>query len=183
MIQAVEDVRERCELAARTLEAAGIPYAVVGGHAVANWIASIDRGSVRNTRDVDILVRRDDLEHIKAALDSVGFDYAEVTGIHLFVKRPDGKPSEGIHIIFAGERVFPNDPVPAPEVNESARSAAFQVLELEPLVRMKLVAFRRKDQVHLQDMVRLGLLDATWPGRFPEPLAERLREILADPDG
>jgi hypothetical protein len=32
-------------------------------------------------------------------------------------------------------------------------------------------------------MVRVGLIDGTWPGRFPDVLAERLREILADPDG
>jgi hypothetical protein len=48
---------------------------------------------------------------------------------------------------------------------------------------MKLVAFRLKDQVHLQDMVRLGLIDARWPEKFPEVLAERLRQILANPDG
>jgi hypothetical protein len=32
-------------------------------------------------------------------------------------------------------------------------------------------------------MARLGLIDDTWPAKYPEPLAERLREILADPDG
>jgi len=48
---------------------------------------------------------------------------------------------------------------------------------------MKLVAHRLKDRVHLQDMTRVGLIDATWPARYPEVLAERLREILANPDG
>ena len=75
------------------------------------------------------------------------------------------------------------DPVPTPEVTESERGAVFQVVSLEALVRMKLVAFRLKDRVHLQDMLRLGLLDATWPARYPLVLAERLREILADPEG
>lgn len=183
MIRAVEKVRERCDRAAQALGAAGVPYAVIGGNAVANWIASIDEGSVRNTRDVDLLIRRDDLDRAKAAMDAAGFEYAFTYGVHLFIERPDGKPSEGVQLLFAGEKVKPDDPVPAPEITESERGAAFQVLSLEPLVRMKLVAFRRKDQVHLQDMVRLGLIDATWPDRFPEPLAARLREILADPDG
>jgi hypothetical protein len=183
MIRAVEEVRERCETAAKALDAASVPYAVIGGHAVATWIASIDQGSVRNTRDVDLLIRREDLDRVKTAMDAVGFDYAFTSGVHLFVRRPDGKPSEGIHLLFAGEKVNPIDPVPAPEITESERGAAFQVLNLEALVRMKLVAFRRKDQVHLQDMVRLGLIDATWPDKFPDALAERLREILADPDG
>ena len=47
MIRAVEKVRERCARTVRILEAAGVPYAVVGGNAVANWVASIDEGSVR----------------------------------------------------------------------------------------------------------------------------------------
>ena len=28
---------------------------------------------------------------------------------------------------------------------------------------MKLTSFRRKDQVHIQDMIGVGLIDATWP--------------------
>ncbi|WP_171474312.1 hypothetical protein [Frigoriglobus tundricola] len=78
---------------------------------------------------------------------------------------------------------MPSDPVSAPEMTESERGATFQVLQLEALVRMKLVAFRLKDQLHLQDMARLGPIDATWPEKFPEVLADRLRQILANPDG
>jgi hypothetical protein len=132
---------------------------------------------------VDILNQHADLERAKAAMDAAGFDYAFTHGVHLFIERPDGKPSEGVHLLFAGEKVKPTDPVPAPEMVESERGAAFQVLNLEALVRMKLVAFRLKDQVHLQDMVRVGLVDATWPDKFPEVLAERLRQILANPEG
>lgn len=183
MIRAVEKVRERCDRAAKALDGAGVPYAVIGGHAVANWIASIDQGSVRNTRDVDILIRRDDLERAKAAMDAAGFEYAFTYGVHLFYERPDGKPSEGVHLLFAGEKVKSTDEVPAPDITESERGAAFQVLALDALVRMKLVSNRDKDRTHLRDMIALGLIDATWPERFPEPLAERLRQILANPDG
>jgi Uncharacterised nucleotidyltransferase len=183
MARAVNEVQQRLHKAAQALEAGNVPYAVIGGNAIAAWIAKVDKGSVRNTRDVDILIRREDLDRAKVAMDAIGFDYAFTSGVHLFVERPDGKPSEGIHLLFAGEKVNAIDPVPAPEMTESERGGAFQVLKLEALVRMKLVAFRRKDQVHLQDMVRLGLIDATWPEKFPDVLAERLREILADPNG
>ena len=183
MIRAVEKVRERCDRTAKALESAGIPYAVIGGNAVANWVASIDEGSVRNTRDVDVLIRREDLEACKKAMDAAGFDFAEVTGVSLFVERPNGKPSEGVHLLFAGEKVKETDPVPAPEMSETERGAAFQVLTLEALVRMKLVAFRDKDRTHIRDMVGVGLLDADWPDRFPPILAARLRQILANPDG
>jgi hypothetical protein len=183
MIRAVEKVRERCLKTAKALEGAGVPYAVIGGNAVANWVASIDEGSVRNTRDVDILLRRADFEAAKVAMAAAGFEYAQVTGVDLFIDGPEGKPSDGVHVLFAGEKVKPDDPVPAAEMSETVQGAAFRVVSLEALVRMKLVAFRRKDQVHLQDMTRLGLIDATWPDRFPPVLADRLREILADPDG
>ena len=183
MGRAVEKVQERLHRAARALEGGSVPYAIIGGNAVAAWVAKVDEGSIRNTRDVDVLIRRDDLERAKAAMDAVGFEYAFTYGVHLFYERPDGKPSEGVHLLFAGEKVKETDPVPAPDMSESERGAAFQVIALDALVRMKLVAFRLKDQVHLQDMARLGLIDATWPERFPEVLADRLRQILANPDG
>ncbi|HEV3436132.1 MAG TPA: hypothetical protein VG122_02160 [Gemmata sp.] len=182
MIQAVEKVRERCNRAARALEVAGIAYAVIGGNAVANWVSRVDEGAVRNTRDVDILIRRVDLGSAKSAMDAAGFDYDRVAGVDLFVERPDGKPSDGIHVLFAGEKVKEADPIPAPEMTETEEGVAFRVLSLEALIRMKLVAFRLKDQVHLQDMARIGLIDHTWPERFIPVLAERLRQILANPE-
>ena len=95
MIRAVELVKERCDRAVAALEKGGVPYAVVGGHAVANWVARIDLGSVRNTRDVDILVRREDLPRAIVAMEAEGFVYAEVSGIHLFM---DG--SDSIQVFF-----------------------------------------------------------------------------------
>ena len=183
MARAVEKVKERLRIAAKALEDGNIPYAIIGGNAVAAWVAKIDEGAVRNTRDVDVLIRRDDLESAKAAMDAAGFEYAFTYGVHLFIERPNGKPSEGVHLLFAGETVKPTDPVPAPEITESERGAAFQVLTLEALLRMKLVANRDKDRTHIRDMLGVGLIDATWPERFPEVLAGRLREIIADPDG
>jgi hypothetical protein len=183
MRKAVDDVQDRLRRAAAALEAGKVLYAVVGGNAVAAWVAKVDKGSMRNTRDVDILIRRDDLEATKAAMAAAGFEYAFVNGVDLFIDGPDGKPSEGVHLLFAGEKVKPEDPVPVAEMSETEQGSAFRIASLEALVRMKLVSFRRKDQVHLQDMTRLGLIDATWPDRFPPVLADRLREILADPDG
>ncbi len=68
-------------------------------------------------------------------------------------------------------------------MDESELTNAFRVLTLEALVRMKLTSFRRKDQVHILDLIDVGLIDATWPDRLPAPLGDRLRELLADPDG
>jgi len=56
MVRAVERVRERLCRAVAALEAAEVPYAVAGGHAVAAWVSRVDEAAVRNTQDVDILV-------------------------------------------------------------------------------------------------------------------------------
>lgn len=61
MEQAVLKVRERLRRSTAAMEDARIPYAVIGGNAVASWVATKDEGAVRNTPDVDLLIRRDDL--------------------------------------------------------------------------------------------------------------------------
>jgi hypothetical protein len=183
MVRAVESVEDRLLRSTAALEAAGIPYAVIGGNAVAAWVATIDEGATRNTKDVDIIVERARLPDVIAALTAQGFEYANVTGVDLFIDGPKGKPSQGVHLLYFGEKVKPTDVVPTPSLDETEQGRRFQVVTLEGLVRMKLISFRLKDRVHLQDLVRVGLIDDTWPARFPDVLADRLREILADPEG
>ena len=67
-VSAVERVRERLLRSTIALHAAGIPYAVAGGNAVALWVSRVDPGAVRNTADVDLLVRRSDLAKVIEAL-------------------------------------------------------------------------------------------------------------------
>lgn len=69
----------------------------------------------------------------------------------------------------------------SPDVAESERGAEFQVANLEALVHMKLISNRLKDKVHLLDLIGVGLIDATWPTRFPPPLGERLQELIDNP--
>lgn len=182
-LMAAEKVKERLRRATTALEAAGVPYAVAGGNAVAEWVGRADEGAVRNTRDVDLLVRRTDLAAVKAVLEAVGFVYHHVFDVDTFVDGPQGRPSEGVHLLFGGEKVRPNDDHALPNLDESERAAEFQVATLPALVRMKLMAYRRKDQVHLLDLIAVGLLDATWPARFPAPLGDRLQQLLDDPNG
>jgi hypothetical protein len=58
----------------------------------------------------------------------------------------------------------------------------FRVVDLEPLVRMKLASYRLKHQVHLLDMIEVGLIDSSWPTRFPPEIAERLQTLLDNPE-
>ncbi|HET6882031.1 MAG TPA: hypothetical protein VFI31_17825 [Pirellulales bacterium] len=182
MIRAVEKVRERALRAARALQTAGIPYAVAGGNAVADWVSRVDEAAVRNTRDVDVLLRRSDLQRAIAAMGQAGFVYRHAASIDMFLDGPTAKARDAVHVVFAGEKVREADLLPVPDVNESVSSDQFQVVNLEALVRMKLTAWRRKDQVHLLDLLDVGLIDDTWSARLPGELAVRLQELLDHPE-
>lgn len=182
MVQAVENVRIRLLRACAALENAKVPYAVAGGNAVAAHVSAVDAAAVRNTQDVDILIRREDLPAARAALESAGFIYRHAAGIDVFLDGPDASPRNSVHIIFAREKVRQNEPAPNPDVNESDKTEHFRVLSLDALVRVKLTAFRRKDQVHLLDLIGVGLIDAKWVSRLPPELAKRLRHLLDTPN-
>src|ERR1044071_9654504 len=97
MERAVAKVRERLLRATQALNKAGIPYAVVGGNAVASWVATVDEGAVRNTRDVDLLVRRSDLPAVTEAFENAGFVGGSFLDVVMFRDGEQGKPSEAIH--------------------------------------------------------------------------------------
>jgi hypothetical protein len=182
MVLAVERVRDRLARASGALESAGIPYAVAGGNAVATWVATIDAAAVRNTQDVDILLRRSDLETAAEVLAQAGFIRRHVAGMDVFLDGPDAKVRDAVHIVMAGEKVRPEYDTAAPDVTESEKSVGIQVVALEPLVRMKLTSFRLKDRVHLLDMLEVGLIDADWTTRFGPKLAERLQQLIDTPE-
>src|ERR1700719_2125808 len=108
-LMAAEMVKQRLRRATRALDTAGVPYAVAGGNAVAEWVGRIDEDAVRNTRDVDLLVRRADFPAARAALEAAGFIHYHLLDIDTFIDGPQGKPSGGIHILFAGEKVRQGD--------------------------------------------------------------------------
>lgn len=180
---AVEKVRERLLRSTAALERHGVRYAVIGGHAVAVWIARVDEDAVRNTVDVDILLDRKDLPKATAALNEVGFEFAEVQGVPVFVEKISPKIRRGVHIIFAAEKVRPHERHPAPDFSKIDRAEdGFTVIDLLPLLVMKLTAFRRKDQVHLQDMLELEMITPELEAQLPPDLRARLGQIRATPE-
>lgn len=179
---AIEGVRDRLLRSTAALEAANLPYAVVGGNAVAEWVGRVDKAAVRFTQDVDLLIRREDLPRAIEVLQKAGFFYHESFGVSFFLDGPQASPRDAVHLIFSGEKVKERDTIAAPDVTVSERAEHFKITSLENLVTMKLTAYRRKDQVHLLDMLGVGLIDASWPLRFPSPLRERLQELLDNPE-
>jgi hypothetical protein len=183
VVSAVEKVRQRLIKATAALRAAGIAHAVAGGNAVAVWVSRVDEAAVRNTQDVDILVRRTDFDAARSALEAAGFVYRHVAGVDAFLDGPGDKPRNAVHLVFAGEKVRPHEPAPNPDVSESEDAGDYRVLSLAALVRIKLTAFRDKDRTHLRDLIDVGLLDAAWLGKLEPPLAERLKQLLDTPGG
>ena len=183
MVRAVEKVRDRLLRATAALEIAAVPYAVIGGNAVAAWVARVDEAAVRNTQAVDILLRREDFPAARTALEKTGFVYRHAAGIDMFLDGPMAKARDAVHILYANEKVRPEYLLPTPDVTEAERGPAYQMLTLDALVRMKLASFRLKDQVHILDMLDVGLLDSSWLGRLPAELAARLKQKIDNPDG
>jgi hypothetical protein len=176
MRRAVEKVEERMLKAAGALERAGVPYAVIGGNAVAAWVATKDESAVRNTRDVDVMLREQDFARAREALEGAGFVYRHAAGLSMFLDGAGAKALDAVHIII--EELSPGDP----DVSAAVALRGVRVIELEPLVKIKLSVWRDKDRVHLRDMIGVGLLDTSWLERLPGPLAARLRELIENPE-
>lgn len=177
---AVEGVERLLKRTSDALNVAGIDYAVIGGNAVAAWVATVDEAAVRSTKDVDVLLRRDDFARITEVVRAIALDPAEVLGVHMFLDRENPNPKTGVHVVFAGERIRPEYRHPAPDPSQFEMSpSGFRVINLPALVTMKLQAYRFIDRAHIQDLLGVGLIDDTVRHAQPPDLLERLRTIEA----
>ena len=163
-VMAVERVERWLRQVTDALNTAGIPYALVGGNAVAAWVATVDPQATRATKDVDLLVRQSDPAAITRLFDGLGF-------------RCESRRS-GVHLIWAGQRVKPSDLMLTPDVDESQMAPeGFRIIDLAALVRMKLTSFRDIYRAHLIDMLSVGLLDSATRAGIPDALRARFAEV------
>jgi hypothetical protein len=180
-VMALDDVTDRLHRITGALERASVPYALVGGQAVAMWVATKDPAAVRTTKDVDVLIRRDDLPHARAAALSVGMDYFEVMGVGMFLDRADANPRHAVHLVWAGEKLRPEYPLPSPTIAERQMlEPGKSVVALAGLVRMKLMSNRDQDRVHLRDLIDVGLVGRELLTELPTELATRLDALLTE---
>jgi hypothetical protein len=157
-----------------------VPYAVVGGQAVALWVASKEPAAVRTTKDVDILIHKDDLPQARAAALSVEMDYLEVLGVGMFLDRKNPNPRNAVHLVWAGEKVRPEYEAPSPTLDRKIAISGIQVVFLQDLVLMKLLSNRDQDRVHLRDMIDVDLIHRDMLGLLPPSLAKRLDALLTE---
>jgi hypothetical protein len=180
---AIEKQHERLLRAAHALNAAGIPYAVAGDHAVAYWVSRIDAATVRYPARIDIVLRREGLRTANAAMARAGFEDRIADAVHIFVEGPDGRIQDGVRVLFANERVSQMQLLATPDVDAAEPTDEFRVLTVNALAMLLLSSFKVVDSMHLRDMLDVGLIDATWTGRLPPELAARLQLLLDTPDG
>ena len=172
------DVRDRLLRATAALDAAGVPYAVVGRQAVAGWVARIDETAVRDSDDAQILLRRADFPAARVALETAGFLYRHSVGFDFFVDGEDGKVREAIHVVFANETIRKDYTQAALDVVPYELAPPFRMLPFAQLVRMLLSSCRIEDRIDLRDLVDVGLIDDAYLDQLPDDLALRLRGIF-----
>ncbi len=103
-----ESVTDLLSLAGRldqALRAAGREYRIVGGLAAYLYVEESEPDAGRLTKDIDIAVRRGDLEAIARAVGPMGLEYRHVAGVDMLVQANAPSERRAVHLVFAGERV------------------------------------------------------------------------------
>ena len=95
------DLARRVEAA---FSAAGIDYRIVGGLATYLYVEESEPDAGRLTRDIDIAVRRPDLETIVTAVEPFGLQYRHATGLDLLVQTAEPSARRAVRFVFAGEK-------------------------------------------------------------------------------
>jgi hypothetical protein len=174
----VEQILELASLVDNALSAAGIDYRIVGGLATYLYVEQAAPDAGRLTRDIDIAVRRQDLDRIAQAVQPFGLEYHHAAGQDTLIRA--GEPARrAVHMVFSGEKVGPHYPEPVPELGASHDIQGIRLIALLALVRMKLTSFRLKDQTHLKDLDEAGLITPDVEAALSPVLLERLLHVRA----
>lgn len=178
---AVQRVEDRLKRVTAALNAAEVRYAVIGGNAVAVWVASKDPSATRSTVDVDLLVNHADLDVVTNVFSALSFERHDLRRLTLFTDPDEPSRRSGVHLVWAGQKVLPSYLHPTPTLDEAIydEQQGFWVVDLVPLLRMKLTSFRDVDRVHVNDMLSVELIDDRVRAGLPPDLLERLRTVEA----
>jgi hypothetical protein len=165
-----------------------IPYMILGGFAVRTW------GVPRPTYDADVAVSVDDvmLSSLLKTLDQAGFDVPDehrkgwvdtVGGMgKVKVTRFEGTTLWDVDLFLARGEFLETALKRRKAARFAGRDAWF--LAPEDLILLKLVANRRKDQLDVEEILKITRdLDLphlrSWASRLG--VAERLEEFLREP--
>jgi hypothetical protein len=175
-VEQLFDLAGRVEAA---FAAAGLEYRVIGGLAVYLYVEEAAPDAGRLTRDIDIAVRREDLQGIARAVEPFGMQHRHVAGVDMLVQTGAPSARRAVHLVFTGEKVKANYPEPAPALGPCRTLHGVRLVDLADLVRMKLTSFRSKDETHLKDLDEAGLITPEIETGLSETLRARLAQVRA----
>ena len=176
----VEQLFEKLRRFHGALDAAAIPYQLVGGLGIFLHVSERDPKMARLTNDVDVAVERADLPRIIKAAEGAGFRFRHVAGVDMLLDAVQPKAHSAVHMVFIREKVRPEYLEPVPDFSAPVKtSEGILIASVVSLVKMKLTSFRLKDKVHLQDLDQVGLITPAIEATLSEPLRARLAEVRA----
>jgi hypothetical protein len=173
----VDQLFDLAALVGAAFASAQLEYRVVGGLAAYLYVEEAEPDAGRLTKDIDIAVRRADLDKIKQAVEAFGLQYRRVAGVDMLIQSGAPSARRAVHMIFSGERVRPDHPEPTPELGPARTIKGIRLAPLGDLVRMKLTSFRAKDEAHLKDLDEAGLITADIEADLSPILRERLTQV------
>ena len=162
------------------LQSAGIPHRVVGGLAVYLHVSHAEQDAGRLTKDVDIAIRRADLERIAAVAAEHGFQYRHAAGVDMLLDRTEPRfPAGGaLRLCLREGAARVRGTCAGPRQGPVVLGGAW-LMPVEELLRMKLTSFRLKDRVHVKDMDEVHLITPEMEASLHPLLRERLAHIRA----
>ncbi len=175
----VQQLFDLARLVDQAFSSAGLEYRVVGGLAAYLYVEEASPDAGRLTRDIDIVVRRKDLERIAQAVEPFGLRYRHAAGDDMLIQAGEGSASRAVHLVFNGEKVRTEYPEAAPELHSGPVLQGVRLIPLADLVRMKLTSFRLKDQVHLKDLDEAGVITPEMAEQLSPELRARLEWVRA----
>jgi hypothetical protein len=165
---------------AGVLSEENVPYELVGGLAVVVHVEAADPEHTTLTRDVDLMIRREDLDRVKEAAAKRGFRFRHTAGVDMLLYGETNSARNAVHLIFSGELVRPNQAAPNPPIapeKKQIHGGEVMVIQVTDLVCMKLSSFRDKDRVHVRSMDAAGLVTPEVEAKLATELLTRLRHV------
>jgi hypothetical protein len=182
IFRANEIVRERQATIVQALNDAGVPFALSGSNATFVWIATVDESATRQYRNVEFIIRRNDVENLVSAMNALGLT-AEPNPHHILVRSMSNQRERWADRALVAGNPYGNAGGIVPSLTSAVVTRNLPALTLAALVDFQLCRWLRDDRVDLRDMIDVGLLDHAWPGHLRPELAPRLQELLDNPDG
>lgn len=175
----VKQLFELAELVEKAFSSAGLDYRVVGGLAAYLYVEEAAPDAGRLTKDIDIVVRREDLEKIAKAVEPFGLQYRHAAGVDMLVQKGQPSARRAVHMVFTGEKVRQEYLEPAPEMGTGRTIQGVRLVPLADLIRMKLTSFRLKDKMHVKDLDDVGVITPEIEAGLSPIFLERLEQIRA----